>query len=215
MNAIPLEKVIYMYATVFDGGDEACADMDKSVIQLSWAQGTSYMHHIVADVPQGTKETITYNGYTHSICLWPSERDLICALWETMNAVAMFPDTTIIGGWAIRHTLWPLLITKGMHYGMQINPMFKSDPVARFGSTSCLLDLTGIYVQGAYSGWRRYPELADFLTYMGVPQTGDTPYHITEEQFCNYTIEDWKDRGYKQVSAYLYGMQCVVTSYYG
>ena len=214
MNAIPIENVIYLHSTVAGDDNGPCADMDKNMIHISWAQGNGYMHNVIGDITTQETETIIAGDTAHTICFWPNEAEMIASFWGTMNNVAEFPDTTILGGWAIRHLLWPLLITKGMHYGIKINPMFKSDPMSRFCTTTCLLDLSEIYMQGAYPGWRRYPALPDFLAYMGVPQTDNVPYHVTDAEFIEYTMEDWKTRGYKQVAAYLYGMQCVARSYY-
>lgn len=230
MNAIPLDKVIYIHVTKRDTDELSKSDITSEITQVSWLSAGRTVHHILAADDADDKATlvdlqnkgatpgniITLPGVDRTTYIHYTEHSLISTFWYMMNAVAVYPDTFIIGGWAIRHTVWPTLIMKGLHYSMPIDMAFKSDPMSRYSTVRCLLDVSEIYMQGAYAGWRRYPPLSDFLAYLCVPayMGGVDTVVITPEELEYYSLNKWTTDGLDQVEIYLNGMKHATEAYY-
>lgn len=189
-------------------------DCYKNVVQCSIMWHNVYHHFMYCDDPSLPNRQV--DGDWRHIHVVDYERDLICEFSKLVNE--MFPCTVqgyplgggTIAGWRLTNDIWPLMVNKAFGSGCILPKSVMTNPMKRYTTTECLLDISTIYTQGAAPATRRLPSLADTLTYWGFTDINfATPGEI-RAGICRDPM-----LAASKVELYLLAMEGVVRQYCG
>jgi len=189
-------------------------DYYKDIIQCSILWQNKYYHFMYCDDHEIPNRKLDEDW--RSIHVVDFEKDLVCEVSALVNT--MFPTAKggyslgggTVAGWELTTKTWPILINKAFGYGCVMSQTVITDPMKKYTTTNCLLDITTIYTQGASPTMRRLPSLADTLKYWGFTDIEfPTPGEI-KEGICRDPII-----AAHKVELYLLAMEGVVRQYCG
>lgn len=157
-------------------------DYYKDVIQCSILHHNVYHHFMYCDDPAVPNRKVDSDW--RKVTVVDFEKDLIGLAMQEIGNV--FPETNtgvpygggILAGWKLPWETWPMMVNKAFAYGCPMPRALMSDPIRRFSTYDCLLDVANIYAQGIAMSMRRLPALADVLGYWGFRNKYATPRDI-------------------------------------
>ena len=191
-------------------------DHYRSIVHISTLRGNEYVH--IVNNPEA-KATNSYSlstpAHANTSLLWeyPYELNVLEHFWRKMIADPSWGLQAIIAGWQLELRDLPLLVHKAVAQNIPLPFMYKADPTKRYYDVDALLRVQAIYQQGAGSVTRPVPPLSDVLDHWTIPNTDTEAYPVVSD-IIKWGIMDWKTFGFRQVERYLYGMQCMVKTYY-
>lgn len=89
-----------------------------------------------------------------------------CALMIDFWSDSLLLSTSMLIGWDIHRQL-AMLVTKALHYGISVPERYKHNPLKRYSTVECLLDVQQVYLQGLSPAVRSIPDFNDGMDYFG------------------------------------------------
>jgi len=189
-------------------------DYYKDVVQCSMLWQNTYHHFMYCDDPALPNRQL--DSEWRRIHVLDYERDLVCEFSKLINTI--FPSTKegyslgggTVAGWKLITEVWPIMVNKAFASGCILPRSIMVDPMKRYSTVNCLLDLSMIYTQGGAPNLRRLPALADTMKYWGFtdiefPTPGEIRAGICRDPIIAAS----------KVEIYLLAMEAVVRQYCG
>ena len=137
------------------------------------------------------------------------ESDIIRGLAAEINAT--MGVSGVIGGWNLRHGVWPLVVGKSMQHGATLDSRCLADPTRDFNHPP-LFQVETMYTQGVYFKARPLPALSDVMQWWGLQADNALP-DISQEELSTLSPENMLAVGVPAVDKYLNGMAELVMIY--
>ena len=188
-------------------------DYYKDIVQCSVLWHNTYNHFMYCADPSLPNRRV--ESEWRRIHVVDYERDLVCEFSKLISD--MFPCTkegyplggVTLAGWKLTNEIWPLMVNKAFSAGCLLPQFVLTNPMKRYSTLECLLDINTIYTQGATFN-RRLPSLADTMKYWGFTDIEfPTPGEI-QAGICRDPII-----AASKVELYMLAMEAVVRQYYG
>ena len=156
---------------LLDGAKRTATAYDyyKDIIQLSFFHiGTDVKQHFMfcdtmGALPEAPENVSVFNVEANLV--QASSNYLMGMFQETDTGISL--GAPILTGWKVQTDIWPIIANKSMAYNMWVPSALKTNPLKRFSTIDCLLDVSNVYSQGINMSMRKLPFVGDALRYWG------------------------------------------------
>ena len=188
-------------------------DAYHELVQVSFLWNGCYHHFVFCNDPD--IETRDTTGPYGRLRVFDIEVDMLAAVGELLGQIMpTTPDGIPLGaatlaGWKIGTDTVPFLVNRLMSAGLPVPSPLLTDPMRRFTTVDCLLDVSAIYSQGINMSMRRLPAVGDALKYWGLGEDYASP-DLIRNAICTDPV-----KAVEHVQSHLAGMCIAVQQYYG